>query len=209
MWLPWTAADGQLMCTPWEVARWACLSDGAGLMPWEWLHFQQQHHQDNSSAAGLNSSTADITLHAVHAEHEGNAAVAEPGYNLTQHVVEINHTDELKVLDVLADQQIVFLNDLVHVDLDNPKGFEKQSEAYQSLLKRCTMLNTSAVAEKYSFNSWNFGAFQGLKVVDGAATEIAEKPQRLKRGKLHRHLHLAGHTRYAIKHSVKKHVSVL
>jgi len=135
------------------------------------------------------------------------AAAAETGFNLTDHVIEIDSVDELQGLDSLADQPIVFLDSLVHVDWDSLVGFEQKAESYHSLLERCTLLNTTAITEKYTPDTWRFGTFGSLRIVGGAVVDIAEKPQRLKKGKLHRRLHVAGHGRFSGKHSVKKHLS--
>lgn len=208
MWLPWTAADGQLMCTSWEAARGNCLSQGTGLLPWEWQHFQQQH-LGNSSRDDATSNATDITLRALHAEQAVDAGVAEAGFNLAQHVVEINGADDLPGLKSLSNQPILFLDTLVHVDFESLTRVRRQSEAYQSLLGMCDLLNTTAMCHKYSFDSWNFATWQGLKIMDGPSVKanVAERPQDLKQGKVVSRLHHTCHTQPAIKHSIKKYVS--
>ena len=205
MWLPWTAADGQLMCMSWEAARGDCLSQGIGLLPWEWQHFQQQH-LGNSSTDDATSNATDITLHALHAEQAADAGVAEAGFNLSHHVVEIHGVDDLLGLKSLSNQPILFLNTLVHVDSESLTSVRRQSDAYQSLLGMCDLLNTTAMSHKYSFDSWDFATWHGLEILDGPSVKasVADRPQDLKKGKLVSRLHHTGHSRYVIKHSIKK-----
>lgn len=207
MWLPWTAADGQLMCTSWEAARGDCLSQGIGLLPWEWQHFQQQH-LGNSFTDDATSNATDITLHALHAEQAADAGVAEAGFNLAHHVVEINGADDLLGLKSLSNQPILFLDSLVHVDFESFMRIRRQSEAYQSLLGMCDLLNTTAISHKYSFDSWNFASWHGLDIMDGPSVKasVADRPQDLQKGKLVSRLHHTDHTQSAIKHSVRKYV---
>ncbi|DBA88882.1 TPA: hypothetical protein ACH3X2_000126 [Trebouxia sp. C0005] len=205
MWLPWTAADEQLMCTSWEAARGDCLSQGIGLLPWEWQHFQQQH-RGNSSTDDATSIASEITLHA---EQAAGAGVAEAGFNLVHHVVEINGADDPPGLKSLSNQPILFLDTLVHVDFESLTRVRRQSEAYQSLLGTCDLLNTTAMTHKYSFDSWNFATWQGLKIMDGPSVKanVADRPQDLKKGKLVNRLQHTGHTQPTIKHSIKKYFS--
>ncbi len=205
MWLPWTAADRQLMCMSWEAARGDCLSQGIGLLPWEWQHFQQQH-LGNSSTDDATSNATDITLHALHAEQAADAGVAEAGFNIAHHVVEINGADDLSELKSLSTQPILFLDTFVHVDFESLTRVRGQSEAYQSLLGMCDLLNTTAMSHKYSFDSWDFASWHDLTIMDepGVKASVAERPQDLKQGKLVSRLHHTGHSRYVIKHSIKK-----
>ncbi|KAL0039337.1 hypothetical protein WJX79_003884 [Trebouxia sp. C0005] len=114
------------------------------------------------------------------------AGVAEAGFNLVHHVVEINGADDPPGLKSLSNQPILFLDTLVHVDFESLTRVRRQSEAYQSLLGTCDLLNTTAMTHKYSFDSWNFATWQGLKIMDGPSVKanVADRPQDLKKGKL-------------------------
>ncbi len=196
------------MCMSWEAARGDCLSQGIGLLPWEWLHFQQQHLGNRSTDEAMSNAT-DITLHALHAEQAADAEVAEAEFNLAHHVVEIHGSDDLLGLKSLSNQPILFLDALVHVDFESLTGVRRQSDAYQSLLGMCHLLNTTAMSHKYSFDSWDFASWHGLDVMDGPSVKasVADRPQDLKKGKLVSRLHHTGRTQYVIKHSIKKHFS--
>ncbi|KAL0053604.1 hypothetical protein WJX82_008204 [Trebouxia sp. C0006] len=62
----------------------------------------------------------------------------------------------------------------------------RQSDAYQSLLGMCDLLNTTAMSHKYSFDSWDFASWHGLEILDGPSVKasVADRPQDLKKGKL-------------------------
>ena len=188
MWLHWTASDGQLMCTPWEVARSACLCSGKGMLPFEWHHFQQQH-TGNASQGNSPKNMSQVTLHALHAETD--AAASEKGFELLEKIVDIVSLDELQGPASLEDEPVLFLDSLVHIDLGALPGAESRAQSFESAFKECTLLNTTAIVNRYSPETWDdFGGF-ALSQPEGA--RLAHKPARLRKGRIHRHLHIEDH----------------
>lgn len=173
MWLPWSAASGQLLCTPWEYVLEPCLTDGVGLLPWEWEHFKQQHEANHQPGTEVFEQP---TLHAVHAEGVSIQSDAHEGFNLTERIVAIDSTQALEEADMHKHQPIVLLNNLVHVD-----GADKQQQAdFDMLQQQCRVLNTTLILTKYSEEHWGF--LEG-KPVDSHNLHTAVC---LRAGKLHR-----------------------
>ena len=192
MWLPWSAADGLLMCTSWEMARQPCLNVGQGMLPWEWHHFQQQHLVNATSDNATTPTAADVTVHALHAEQEPKAEAGAPGFNLVDHIVELKSTSqELQQLEDLTDRPVLLLNSLVHLDLTNATDFEEQSRQYHKMVEHCNLLNTTAMIMKYDLQSWNFNGPSLAMNTQHEPSDIAMMPSRLRKGNFHRHFHSA------------------
>ena len=195
MWLHWTAADGKLMCTPWETAKMHCLGSGLGMLPFEWHHFQQEHMGNESDSEGLGSlNTTAVTLHALHAGGESDVPGLQEGFGLANQIVEIESLDELQGLGDLADHPYVFLDSLIHLDLKKEAltGSEQDAQSYQSAFQLCALLNTTAILNRYNIETWNDNG--GLPVLKPEGADLPHKPARLKKGRIHRHLHIIGHT---------------
>lgn len=172
MWLPWSAADGQLICTPWEYALEPCLINGVGLLPWEWERFKQQERNSQPGAEVFEQHS----LHAVHAAEASDRPGTYEGFNVTEHIVAINSIQALEEGGVLQHQPLVLLNSLVHVTAAD----QQQELAFDVLQHQCRMLNTSLILTRYSEEHW--GLLHG-KPVDSHDLHTA---MRLRAGKLHR-----------------------
>lgn len=188
MWLHWTALDGQLMCTPWEVARSACLCSGRGMLPFEWHHFQQQR-MGNASEGSSTWNMSEVTLHALHADTD--AAASEKGFDMLEEIVELVSLDELQGLASLEDEPVLFLDSLIHIDLEALAGAEPHAQSFESAFKECTLLNTTAIVSRYNVETWD--DFGGFALMQPEGAHLAHKPARLRKGRIHRHLHIEGH----------------
>ena len=176
MWLPWSAADGQLTCTPWEYVEEPCLTDGVGLLPWEWQHFKQQHESNSQPGA---EAVKQHTLYALHAEGASTQYDAHVGFNLTEHTVAIDSTQVLEEADEHKHEPIMLLSNLVHglgADQQQPLELDMQQQA-------CRVLNTSQILTKYSEEHWN--------LLEGRPTDLhnLHTAVRFRAGKLHRRDH--------------------
>ena len=179
------------------------------MLPWEWHHFQQRHLGNGTGTGGAMSASHlnDITIRAVYGENEREASQAETGFNLTEHVVEIDAgADELQDWDNLAERPILFLDSLVHVNLESLDGAQEQSEADQVMQQECAIMNVTVVVQKYDLDSWNFGDSLKFRMTPQEAV-TAYKPESLRKGKLHRHVHLSIAAHHRFTGRLKKHLS--
>ena len=188
MWLPWSNAAGQLMCTPFEYALPPCLYDGMGLLPWEWQHFQEQQ-AGRREAEGVRPD--QHVLHAVHAEQASQPPSMQHGFNLTHYMVSLKSTEALQAAEGLHEEPIILLNNLVHLDLAS----QQHLQAFGVLEQHCSVVNTTKILSKFDTEHWNLADIPSDATADHAAAahvEAAAHAQlhvtaRLRRGKLHRH----------------------
>lgn len=173
MWLPWSTADGQLMCTPWEYAIEPCLTSGVGLLPWEWHHFSQRHLE---STHGESGDSGQHALHAVHTEQHATSVTAQDGFNLTAHVVELEGKEAVAEAALFQHKPVVLLDNLVHVKLT-----DEQQHVFDKLQQECRVLNTTQILAKFDEVHWNF--------LEGRTVDVNIKIKaavHLRSGKLHR-----------------------
>ena len=160
-------------------------------MPWEWDHFRQQHLPNGSDT---NSSAAEFTIHALHAEQDSQAEAGATGFNLSEEIVEIEDAAAiLQELDHLQDRPIILLDSLIHFDLADAGVTDVQSQGYQFMLQHCEVLNTTAMVKKYQQDRWSFTDPWARLATQHEPIDVIERPARLKKGHLHRHLHISSH----------------
>lgn len=175
MWLPWSTIEGDLMCTPWPYVNDECLSEGRGILPWEYDHMRSQQYSDSDSHTS--------TIHAVQDGHADDDA-EEVHFMLARHIVEIDAATEAKTLQPLQDRLILLLDNPVHVVFTD--NMAKQNQGYSRFWQECTVLDTTAYTAIFDFDGNRAGRSNAKPMAD---RRLPHQPARLRRGRLHRRNH--------------------
>ena len=182
MWLPWSSAEGHLMCTPWPYVNHECLSNGRGMLPWEYNHMLTQH-ADSASYFG--------TIHALHddeAAHAEHDTSEEAHFGLTHRIVQIEAATEFESVQPLHDKKLLLLDNLVHVVFN--EDMPKQKHTYNTFWQECMVLDTAAYTAMFDVEG-NRGR-KGVRPM--ADLGLSHQPACLRKGRLHRsHGHLDHH----------------